>query len=190
MERRVLRITLVVALLWPSVASSQSPAAAPVEDIVIARSWRESRVPPTAFCSRPTVGFGAALYEDRHTFRSVITRASDGRVIDANAATIGDLHACYGSTSDSARTNFYAEGRLSGVEFVGRGECVTAKTGFPETGLTVIRCFLDLGALPREFVGGQLTTNTIGSRATLGGVSDPVGYTQPSIATVRLWRRR
>jgi hypothetical protein len=24
----------------------------------------------------------------------------------------------------------------------------------------------------------------------LGGVSDPPGYTQPSIATIRLWRKR
>lgn len=190
MERRMFGSTLLAALLWPIVASAQSTAAAPAEEIVVARSWRESRVPPTAFCSRATVGFGAVRYEDHYTFRSVITRASDGRVIDANAATIGDLRACFGSTSDSTRSNFYAEGRLAGVEFVGRGECVAAKTGFPEAGLSVIRCFLDIGALPKEFVGGHLTTNTIGSRATLGGVSDPVGYTQPSIATVRLWRRR
>jgi len=47
-----------------------------------------------------------------------------------------------------------------------------------------------LGQLPDPYLGGLLMANTINSRAPLGGVSDPPGYTQPSIATVRLWKRR
>jgi hypothetical protein len=28
------------------------------------------------------------------------------------------------------------------------------------------------------------------SRQAIGGISDPAGYVQPSIATIRLWKRR
>ena len=181
---------VVVGSLYPVLSHGQAGVSSPVEEIVIARSWRESRVTPTPFCTRLAVGFGNVRAEDRYTFRSVTTRPSDGRVADTNAGSIGDLHACFGSTTDTTKSNFYAEGTLSGIAFVGRGECVTAKTGFPEAGLSVIRCYLDLSDLPTGWVGGQLTTNTVTSRAELGGVSDPPGYTQPSIATVRLWRRR
>jgi hypothetical protein len=49
---------------------------------------------------------------------------------------------------------------------------------------------MDLEALPDGYISGRLTTNTINSRASLGDRSDPPGFTQPSIATVRLWRAR
>ena len=186
-QTRALAAAIVV--VNAAVLSAQAPPSA-VEDIVIARSWRESRIAPTAFCTRTTVGFANARSEDRYTFRAVATQTSDGRIVDTNAGTIGDLHACFGSTADSARTDFYAEGHLGAIAFVGRGECVTTRREFPESGLAVIHCYLDLSNLPDGYVGGQLTTNTMNSRAVLGGVSDPAGYTQPSIATVRLWRRR
>jgi hypothetical protein len=54
----------------------------------------------------------------------------------------------------------------------------------------VQRCFMELSGLPAPYVGGQLTTNTVGSRNALGDRTDPPGYTQPSIATIRLWKRR
>jgi hypothetical protein len=76
------------------------------------------------------------------------------------------------------------------VPLIGHGQCLTTKTAFPETGITVLTCHLDLTGLPSAYVGGQLTTNTVGSRATIGPDSDPPGYTQPSIATVRLWKKR
>ena len=161
-----------------------------VEDIYIARSWRESRVTPTDFCAPAKIGFGNATYEDRYTFRSTKTRASDGLVVNTNANPIGSLRACFGSTVDSVTTNFYGEGTLNRVAFVGKGECVRTKQDFPEQGLTVSRCFLELRSLPATYVGGQLTTNTVNSRNALGGISDPPGYTQPSIATIRLWKRR
>ena len=44
--------------------------------------------------------------------------------------------------------------------------------------------------LPDAYMGGQLTTNTIGSQNALGAVTDPPGYVQSSIATIRLWKRR
>jgi hypothetical protein len=53
-----------------------------------------------------------------------------------------------------------------------------------------MRCFLDLQGLPPNYIGGQLTSNTVLSRVAVGETSDPTGYTQPSIVTVRLWKRR
>ena len=76
------------------------------------------------------------------------------------------------------------------MPLVGRGQCRTTKRDYPEAGITVMTCQLDLKGLPSEYVGGQLTTNTLGSRTLLGADTDPPGYTQPSIATVRLWRKR
>jgi hypothetical protein len=161
-----------------------------VEDIYVARSMRESRVTPTAFCAEARTGFGTSRFEDRYTFRSTATRGSDGLMIDTNVQTIGSLHACFGSTPDPMLTTFYAEGTLGTVTFTGRGECRAAKRDYPEPGITVLRCFLELSDLPSGYVGGQLTTNSVGSRNVLGEQTDPAGYTQPSIATVRLWKRR
>jgi hypothetical protein len=70
------------------------------------------------------------------------------------------------------------------------GECQTARQDYPEPGLVVHRCFLDLGGLPAAYVGGHLTANTIISRKPLGEESDAPGYIQPSIAMIRLWKHR
>lgn len=186
----VLHVVVATVIVCPTVTRAQATASAPVEDIIVARTWRESRIAPTTYCMRSSVGFSNIRAEARFAVRSVTTRASDGRVIDTNAGTLGDLHVCFGSTPDSTRDNFYAEGTLAGVTFVGRGECVTPKADFPEAGLSVSRCYLDLTDLPSAFVGGHLTTNTLNTRAVFGELSDPAGYTQTSITTVRLWRRR
>jgi hypothetical protein len=53
-----------------------------VEDIYIARSFRESRDKPTDYCSQSRTGFGDATSEDRYTFRSISTRASDGKMTE------------------------------------------------------------------------------------------------------------
>ena len=160
-----------------------------VEDIYVVRSFRESRDPASAFCAELRTGFGGATREDRYTFRSVAISTS-GQVIDADVATVGQLHACVGPVIGTTSFNFYAEGVLGTISFSGRGDCAVAPEGYPEPGLTVQRCFLKLGQLPDPYLGGLLMANTINSRAPLGGVSDPPGYTQPSIATVRLWKRR
>jgi hypothetical protein len=111
-------------------------------------------------------------------------------MVDAKVATVGTLHACYGPMADVLARHFYAEGVLNGLAFTGHGECRTARQDYPERGLTVSHCFLELSNLPREYVGGQLTTNSIGSRQDIGDQSDPPGYVQPSIATIRLWKTR
>jgi hypothetical protein len=178
------------ALLCIGVSTAAMSQQKSVEDVYIARSWRESRVAPTDFCAQSHTGFANANIEDRYTFRSTTTRASDGLMTDANVRTIGTMHACFATSADSTQIHFYADGALGGVSFVGNGECTVAHQDFPETGLRVLHCFLDLGKLPAGYVGGQLTTNSVLSRSLLGGPSDPLGYIQPSIATVRLWKRR
>jgi hypothetical protein len=173
--------------------STRAPGKTPgsrVEDIYIVRSFRESRDKPTDFCSQSRTGFGDAASEDHFTFRSISIRTSDGKMTDNDVRTIGRLRACFGSTNNPTLQNFYAEGSLGAVTFTGKGECLANQTDYPEAGITGIRCFLHLSGLPPEYVGGELTTNSIRSRNVLGGVSDPPGYTQPSIATIRLWKRR
>ena len=130
--------------------------------------------------------------EDRYTFHSVATRTTDGLVTDADAGTIGELHACFGPLPDDAASfNFYAEGKLNGVTFTGRGNCLSTRENYPEPGVSGFRCYLDLTDLPPDYVGGQLATNTIVRALTApAGTPDPPGYVQQSIATVRLWKRR
>jgi len=191
MMRLLATLTLCALFGWPSgVEAQKSAPVSAIEDIYVARSLRLSRVTPTAYCTPEKIGVATATAEDQYTFHSTTTRSSDGLMINANVATIGRLHACFGSTADPLTSNFYAEGALGGVSFTGRGECRTAKQDYPEPGLTVYRCFLELRDLPREYLGGQLTTNTVVSRQSIGELSDPPGYVQPSIATVRLWKKR
>jgi hypothetical protein len=160
-----------------------------VEEIYIARSVRESSVAPTQFCAKAKTGFSSAL-EEQYTFRSTATRASDGRMLDTNVKTIGRGHGCIGQTADPAIFNFYLELLLGRTALKGIGDCRQTKSDFPERGLSAYRCFLDLSDPLGQYVGGQLTTNTMGSRKTLGLETDPQGYTQPSIATIRLWKKR
>jgi hypothetical protein len=162
---------------------------AQVEDIYVVRSLRLSRIVPTAFCDATRTG-SRMDSEDQYNFQSLSTNTADGTVTDVNVATVGTLHACFGPTSDPTRFTFYAEGGLGGTSFTGRGECQMAGQDFPERGLRLFRCFLELSGLPEPSVGGHLTTNTVTSKRTIGPVSDPPGYVQPSIATVRLWRKR
>jgi hypothetical protein len=198
--RRSLRVHALVALTVGSVFCvgvaegqvSSSPTTRPsdaLESIYVVRSWRESRVPPTDFCSEARTAFAGSTVEDRYTFRSVETGA-DGAVRDANVRVVGRLHACFAMPAGSGPIAFYADGSLGDVTFTGRGECTTARTDFPEPGLLMQRCFLLLEGLSHGFIAGHLTANSINSRQPLGGTTDPAGYTQSSIATVRLWRRR
>jgi hypothetical protein len=161
-----------------------------VEQIHVVRSLRLSRAPATDYCAMERTAFENAKFEDQYDFRVVVTRPSDGAVADVSSTSIGSLHACFGPSTEPLVTNFFAEGSLGGVSFSGKGDCRLTKKDFPEPGLMVFRCYLDIEGLPADYVGGLLTTNTIVSRQTIGAVSDPPGYVQPSIATVRLWKAR
>jgi hypothetical protein len=164
-----------------------------VEDIYVVRSVRQARVPTTSFCDVAKIGFANANIEDQYIFRSISTRTSDGLVTDASVQTVRTAHACFGPTSDPNALNFYAEGQLGGVSFRGVGDCQNNRNypNYPEGGLGVSRCFLDLSGLPDSYVGGRLTSNSIVSpNSLIGERTDPPGYVQSSIATVRLWKRR
>lgn len=180
-----------VAAFVPATAAAQHPAVgSAVERIYILRSVRLSRVTTSEYCSERRTGFPGATFEDRYEFKAVAARSADGAVTNAAGPTVGHLHACLGATSDSLVTWFYAQGDVIGIQFTGHGDCRTTGRQVPEPGITPWSCYLDLTALPDSLGGGQLTTNTVNSRAVLGLVSDPPGYAQPSIATVRLWRKR
>ncbi len=185
----IFAINLLMLFAWsgPSLAQAVTQA---VEEIYVLRSWRESRGAPTEFCAEARTRVGPARVEDYFTLRSTATRASDGLITDANVQTVGRLHACFGPTSDPDVSSFYTEGNIGAVTFTGRGECRAVRRDYPEPGLYFMRCSLELSGLPSGYTGGQLTSNTINSRSNIGEKTDPPGYTQASIATVRLWKRR
>ena len=167
---------------WASAQSSQP------EDIYVARLVRVLRVTPTEFCGMERTGFSPAA-EDQFVFRSIALGPA-GRITDANMYTLGNLHACFSALSET-QISFYAEGHLSEVSFKGLGDCLLVKLNFPEQGINTYRCWLDLSDLPPQYVGGLLTANTITSVSRMIGTETiPEGYTQASIATVRLWKRR
>jgi len=161
-----------------------------VEDIYVVRSLRLSREAATPFCAAERTGFRDARAEDHYNFQVIALDPESGMVADPNVKTVGTLRACFGPTDDPRISNFYAEGTLGKVAFQGRGECLTPKRDYPEPGANIHRCFLDIGNLPAGYIGGQLTTNTVTSKQSIGPTSDPPGYVQPSIATIRLWKQR
>ena len=171
-------------------SASAVDAGSAVEDIYVVRSLRLSRIDATSFCATSRTGLGEMNVEDQYNFQSVRTNTSDGTLSDANVETVGTLHACFGPTPDPARFSFYAEGALAGTPFLGRGDCLMTRQDFPEQGLRLFRCFLDLSGLPEAYAGGHLTTNSVTSKRSTGDISDPPGYVQPSIATIRLWKKR
>jgi len=56
--------------------------------------------------------------------------------------------------------------------------------------MDALREFLTRDSALALAIGGLLTTNTITSSAAFGGDTDPPGYTQASIATLRLWKSK
>ena len=152
----------------------------------LSRCWHQW--PPDRNPCREANGIGAGL----SSFGSLIGRRSSrsSSFFVAPAARVAELRGCFGPTSDPARQNFSAEITLNAMSFRGIGECLVMRVDFPEPGLFPVRCQLVLSALPAPYVGGLLTTNTLTSKAGFGGETDPPGYTQASIATIRLWRSR
>ncbi len=124
------------------------------------------------------------------SFWTVGTNLADGKVVQTKGTRAAELRACFGPTAEPALQNFYAEIKLGAISFRGNGECRAVKVDFPEAGLFPVRCQLVLSGLPAPYVGGLLTTNTLTSKASFGGETDPPGYTQASIATIRLWKAK
>lgn len=165
---------------------------ATLEDIYILRSIREHSEPVAGWCAPSKTGFEpfAADPERVFSFWSVRSRPDDGMVVDAKGSRVASLRACFGPTTDRARQNFYAEVLLGSLSFTGKGECLALAVDTPEAGLFPVSCQLILSGLPSPYLGGLLTTNTMTSKTPYGGDTDPLGYTQASIATIRLWKAR
>lgn len=174
-----------------SLAFAVAPAAAS-EDIYILRSIREQHKPTPEWCAASRTGFEPfpADPERFFSFWSLRHEPDTGKVVDAKAKRVAELRGCFGATAERPRQNFYAEITLGKLSFKGHGECLALKVDFPEPGLFPVRCQLILSGLPAPYVGGVLTTNTLTSKAAFGGDSDPAGYTQASIATIRLWKAK
>jgi hypothetical protein len=153
---------------------------------------REAQAPSASGCPSSQTGFTPypADAERFFSFWSVQSRPEDGRIMDTHQRRVATLRGCFGPTDAPARQNFHAEITLGDMTFRGSGECLALGVNFPEPGLFPVRCQLVLSGLPAPYVGGLLTTNTVTSRASFGGDTDPEGYTQASIATIRLWRQR
>jgi hypothetical protein len=177
----------VLGSLYP-VAGALAQTKTSLEDIYVLRSVRESRVPATEFCSKARTGFDGK-FEDHFVYRTVNVSASDGRIVDAAVQIVGRGHACFGPTADPAVSNFYTEMDVGTISWKGLGDCRLTKSDAPEHGMLIWRCFLDLSDLPGSYAGGVLITNSLSSRAPNGLVSDPPGYTQTAIITIRLWKK-
>jgi hypothetical protein len=173
-------------------ATIAPPPDSALEAIYLLRSIRERQAPTSDGCAASRTGFEPFPTDAERffSFWSVRSRAEDGRVLDAKQARVAELRGCFGPTADRARQHFYAEVELGAISFRGAGECLALGIDVPEAGLFPVRCQLVLSGLPAPFVGGLLTTNTITSKAPFGGDTDPSGYTQASIATIRLWKGR
>lgn len=166
-----------------------SPAKAgdsPVEEIYVLRSLRDTRVAPGDFCSK----LEAPTSEDNYSFYAPAISSENGRISDAKAKSVGGIHGCFGKTSDAAVFKFYGEFDTNGIKGKAMGDCRAGKPDFPEAGLKLFACYFELSDLPAPYVGGQLSTNSVNSKNITGEASEPPGYTQVSIATIRLWKKR
>lgn len=162
------------------------------EDIFVLRSLRLERSAKSAWCTAERTGFtpvaGGFLLEDRYSMWAVTVHPDTGRVASAKSREVGELRACFAQAAEPRVVHFHAEGRIAGLQLIGDGQCTIVRPDFPENGISGARCHLEIRGLPAPYVGGMLTTNSVNSRQAIGDVSDPPGYVQPSIATIRLWR--
>jgi hypothetical protein len=181
---------LLCACAIPSGDVAAAGPEAALEDIYILRSIREPREPVAGWCASAKTGFEPFAKDPERffSFWSLGVDSADGKVVQTKNTRAAELRACFGPTSEPALQNFYAEIKLGAISFRGSGECRAVKVDFPQAGLFPVRCQLILSELPAPYVGGLLTTNTMTSKAAFGGGTDPPGYTQASIATIRLWK--
>ena len=161
-----------------------------LEEIYVLRSIREQKAPIADWCSPGRAGFTPFSTDAERSFSFWSVLMDGGRVVDTQATRVAELRGCFGATEERARQHFYAEIQLGSLSFRGNGECLALAMNFPESALFPVRCQLVLSGLPAPYVGGVLTTNTLTSQAPFGGETDPPGYTQASIATVRLWKAK
>ena len=185
-----------LAALWGcsvTPPASSVAAVASFEDILVLRSERKERLTESTWCTKERAGFaplrGPSLLEDRYVFWSVETRVADGLISNTHAANVGVARGCIGATENNAVFNFYIESTLGQITISGKGECTFVLANMPEKDLSLARCTVPLKVASDAYVGGLLVTSTMNSKEAIGLQTNPPGYTQPSIATIRLWRK-
>jgi len=185
-----------LAGLWGCSVTPPAPLSSAIpsyEDILILRSERTQRLTESSWCTKERAGFaplsGPSLLEDRFNFWSVETRIADGRIANTHAANLGELRACFGSTETRGLFNFYLETTLGGLAISGKGECTLVLPDTPEKDMAMFRCAVPLKVASDAYTGGLLVTSSMGSKQLIGLETNPPGYTQVSIATIRLWRK-
>jgi hypothetical protein len=185
-------MSLAALLSGCAATSTSTPTASSDtrEEIYVLRSIREQHTPSPDWCSPDRTGFAPLPSDAEHLFSfwTLQVQSSDGKVTQFKQRQVADARACFGPTGDPAVRNFYAEGKLAALPFRGKGECRVMRVDYPEKSLFPVRCVLNLSEMPAPYVGGMLTANTMASKAPMGGETDPPGYTQSSIATIRLWK--
>lgn len=179
---------LGVLALLPQVgtAHAQGAGASPNEEIYVLRSLRETRVAPTDFCSK----LEAPTSEDNYTFYAPAVNSETGLITNLKAKAVGNIHGCFGKSAEAGVFKFYGVFETNGITGKANGDCRSGKPDFPEAGIKTFACFFELSDLPAPYVGGQLSTNSVNSKNITGEASDPPGYMQVSIATIRLWKKR
>lgn len=174
------------------VHSAASQAVASLEEIYVLRSIAERAEPIADACSAEKIGFEPfrTAGERFFSFWSMRTDPANGHVVEPQDQRTAQLRGCFGPGEEPARQRFHARIELGSSSFRGDGECRAVQIDFPQAGLFPVHCWLVLSELPAPYVGGLLTTNTLKTKSAFGGVSDPPGYTQASIATIRLWKSK
>ena len=179
-------LTAQAVLAYAGPVHAEQLEVSAVEEIYVLRSLRETRVTPTDFCSP----LDAPTSEDYYSFHTAGVSIETGRISNAKAQAVGHIRGCFGKTADAGVFKFYGEFETNGVKGKALGSCWSGRPDFPEEGLRLFSCYFALSDLPAPYVGGQLTTNSVNSKNITGEVSEPLGYTQVSVATVRLWKKR
>lgn len=191
--KRVVALTLACIAALGGCSTTGSPATsagASHEEIYVLRSIREPHEAEDHWCDSSRTGFAPMPTDAERwfSFWSIDSQPRTGKIANAHSQRVAELRACMGPTNERTRQNFYAEVRLGETSFRGVGECVALLADVPENGMYAVRCHLVLDGFQPPYVAGLLTTNTLTSRERFGGDTDPPGYTQASIATIRLWR--
>lgn len=162
------------------------------ETLLVARSVRTERAATTTWCTRERAGFAAdradPLIEDGLDFHSIDTAADSARIVNASRQRVGAIRTCLAAAGQPGHYEFFIQGSVGGVSIGGTGECTVLRADTPAPGIASVRCTVPLRSLSPPFTGGVLVSNTLSSRALLSGETDPPGYLQASIATIRLWQ--
>ncbi|MGE0053602.1 MAG: hypothetical protein AB7S74_05270 [Hyphomicrobium sp.] len=187
---KVLALALAAVALGSASTCVKAGDGDGVEEIYVLRSVRETRSKPTEACSTERTKLSQPAWEDQYTFRSLETRSKDGRILNTDAGKVGEIRACFGNSADPAVWELYGDLNVNGVSGKAFGKCYKTKADFPEKGVNLFACAFDLFDLSGGYLGGQLTTNSLTTPELFGTASNPTGYTQVSIATIRLWKKR